>query len=166
MEECFTDWIWERKAGYKMINNVASSFQADDSLSCVSNCTVSPTCDSYNYRSSDKTCQLTECTPYRLVCHAGNVLVLLTRRASSTHMTLHSSSTRLTLSSTAPGTGTAQTSLQFSELSRNVSVACTVMRNIQDKIARAFLLSSCRLFHFFFLMCGIFTDLSGINIPE
>ena len=40
-----------------MINKVASTFQAQLCAQCMANCTVSPDCDSFNYRSSDKTCQ-------------------------------------------------------------------------------------------------------------
>ena len=38
-----------------MVNKVASNFQVDLRLQCMLNCTFSPVCDSYNYRSSDKT---------------------------------------------------------------------------------------------------------------
>ena len=41
-----------------MINKVASSFQVGRRVHCLVNCTVSPICDSYNYRASDSTCQL------------------------------------------------------------------------------------------------------------
>ena len=41
-----------------MINKVANTFQVDVRLQCLINCTLSPICDSYNYRPSDKTCQL------------------------------------------------------------------------------------------------------------
>ena len=41
-----------------MVNNVASTFQVDLRLQCALNCTLSPVCDSYNYRPTDKTCQL------------------------------------------------------------------------------------------------------------
>ena len=41
-----------------MINKVASTIQVELRLQCMANCTVSPICDSYNYRPSDKTCQL------------------------------------------------------------------------------------------------------------
>jgi len=41
-----------------MLNKVASSFYVDRRLQCMVNCTVSPVCDSYNYRPSDKLCQL------------------------------------------------------------------------------------------------------------
>ena len=74
-----------------MINKAASNFQADFPLQCMINCTLSPDCDSYNYRPSDKTCQLnTHDTQHTLdsCVHAGSGLVLLTRDASSTHTTL------------------------------------------------------------------------------
>jgi len=44
--------------GYKMINKVAGTFQVSRRVECLVNCTVSPICDSYNYRPFDKTCQL------------------------------------------------------------------------------------------------------------
>ena len=59
-------WQWVNHAGYKMINKVASTFQVSRRVECLANCTVSPTCDSYNYRPSDKTCELnTHDTPLR-----------------------------------------------------------------------------------------------------
>ena len=41
-----------------MINNVASTIQVDVRLQCMLNCTLSESCDSYNYRPSDKMCEL------------------------------------------------------------------------------------------------------------
>jgi len=41
-----------------MINKVASTFRVDRHVECLANCSVSPVCDSYNYRAADKTCQL------------------------------------------------------------------------------------------------------------
>ena len=41
-----------------MINKVASTFRVDRRVECLANCSVSPVCDSYNYRAADKTCQL------------------------------------------------------------------------------------------------------------
>jgi len=41
-----------------MINKLASTIQVDVPLQCMINCTMSPICDSYNYRPSDKTWQL------------------------------------------------------------------------------------------------------------
>jgi len=41
-----------------MINKVASTFRVDRHVECLDNCSVSPVCDSYNYRAADKTCQL------------------------------------------------------------------------------------------------------------
>jgi len=41
-----------------MINRVVSTFQVDRRAECMSNCSVSLVCDSYNYREADKTCQL------------------------------------------------------------------------------------------------------------
>jgi len=51
-------WEWMNHPGQKMINKVASTIQVDLRLQCMLNCTLSPICDSYNYRPSDKTCQL------------------------------------------------------------------------------------------------------------
>jgi len=127
-------WVWKRKAGYKMINKVASSFQVGDRRSCMSNCNVSPICDSYNYRPSDKTCQLnTHDTQHTLdsCVHAGSGLILPTRHASSTHTTLHSSPTRLTLSPTAPGIGPVPPSLKSSKLS-----VFTVVDRLNDARSR------------------------------
>jgi len=76
-----------------MLNKVASSFYANRRLQCLTNCSVSPIGDSYNYHPSDKTCQLnTHDTPHSLdscVHAAASGLVLLTRRVSSTHTTLN-----------------------------------------------------------------------------
>jgi len=52
------EWDWKNRPGQRMINKVASSFRVNVRLQCLANCTVSPICDSYNYRPSDKTCQL------------------------------------------------------------------------------------------------------------
>jgi len=57
-----------------MINNVASTLQVRHRADCLANCTVSPICDSYNYRPSDKTCQLnTHGTP--LIANSADVVV-------------------------------------------------------------------------------------------
>ena len=90
--DVYPDWEWKKHAGQKMINKVARTFQVDRRVHCMSNCTVSPICDSYNYRPSDKTCQLnTHDTQHTLdsCVHARSGLVLLTRHASSTHTTLN-----------------------------------------------------------------------------
>ena len=69
-----------------MINKVATAFQVERRLQCMANCTVSPICDSYNYRRSDKTCQLNTHDTQ----HSGSSgLVLVTRRIRSTHTTLN-----------------------------------------------------------------------------
>jgi len=47
-----------------MINEVVSTFQVDHRVQCMANCTLSPVCDSYNYRAVDKTCQF--------ITHVGN----------------------------------------------------------------------------------------------
>ena len=68
-----TDWKWKNHPGQKMANKVASSFQVDVRLQCMINCTVSPICDSYNYRPSDKTCQLnTHDTP--LIANSADIV--------------------------------------------------------------------------------------------
>jgi len=72
-----------------MVNKLASSFRVDLHMQCTNSCMLSPICDSYNYRSSDKTCQLNTHDTLDLCVHAGNGLVLLTRHASSTHTTLN-----------------------------------------------------------------------------
>jgi len=59
-------WEWTKHAEQKMINKVVSTFQVERRLECMINCTMSPICDSYNYRPSDKTCQLnTHDTPIK-----------------------------------------------------------------------------------------------------
>jgi len=40
-----------------MIGKVANTIQLQHRVQCMANCTVSPTCDSYNYRHADHTCQ-------------------------------------------------------------------------------------------------------------
>ena len=76
----FVAWQWKRMNGFRMINRVSSTILVGRHLYCMSNCSVSPICDSYNYRPSDKTCQLN-------TQHTGSGLVLVTRRVSSTHTT-------------------------------------------------------------------------------
>jgi len=57
-------WEWMNNPGQKMINRVASTIQVNLRLQCMLNCTLSASCDSYNYRPSDKTCELnTHTTP-------------------------------------------------------------------------------------------------------
>ena len=41
-----------------MVNKVANTISVDVRLQCALNCTLSPVCDSYNYRAADRTCQL------------------------------------------------------------------------------------------------------------
>ena len=41
-----------------MIDKVASMFRVERRVECLANCSVSPVCDSYNYRAADETCQL------------------------------------------------------------------------------------------------------------
>jgi len=41
-----------------MINKVASTIQVERRLQCMVKCTLSPSCDSYNYRPGDNTCEL------------------------------------------------------------------------------------------------------------
>ena len=57
-----------------MINKVSSTIQVGSYLHCLTNCTVSPICDSYNYRPSDKTCQFnTHDTP--LIAKSTDIVV-------------------------------------------------------------------------------------------
>ena len=71
--EYFAVWSWKPTSGYRMINKVASSFQVGRRVQCLANCTVSPICDSYNYRASDKTCQLnTHDTP--LIANSADIV--------------------------------------------------------------------------------------------
>ena len=57
-----------------MINKVASSFQVGRRVHCMANCTMSPICDSYNYRPSDMTCEFnTHDTP--LIANAADIVV-------------------------------------------------------------------------------------------
>ena len=51
-------WQWQNEKGRKMIGKVASTFEVQHRVQCMANCTMSPICDSYNYRPSYKTCQL------------------------------------------------------------------------------------------------------------
>jgi len=102
-----TGWEWINRPGQKM-DRVQNTFQVDRRLECMINCTLSPTCDSYNYRPADKTCQLnTHDTQHTLdsCVDTGSGLVLLTRPASSTHTTLHSKPTQPTSSPTTHGPG-------------------------------------------------------------
>ena len=56
-----------------MINKVASTIQVDVRLHCLTNCTLSPVCDLYNYRPADKTCQLnTHDTP--LIANSSDIV--------------------------------------------------------------------------------------------
>ena len=73
MFEFFAAWNWKPTSGYRMINKVASSFQVGRRVHCLANCTVSPICDSYNYRASDNTCQLnTHDTP--LIANSADIV--------------------------------------------------------------------------------------------
>jgi len=83
-----------------------------------------PICDSYNYRPSDNTCQLNidlwlvqlpsfrQDVPAQHRSVTRTTAVLQTRRASSTHTTLHSSRTRTTSSTTATGPGGVRSSVK------------------------------------------------------
>ena len=104
-------WDWLERRGHKMINKVTSTFQVGVRAQCLANCTVSPTCDSYNYRPSDKTCQLNT----HDTRHTGSGLVLVTRRASSTHTILRSLPTQAMWSATAPGPGANRASATSSK---------------------------------------------------
>ena len=54
----YAAWNWQYHLGRRMRNKVASTFQVQHRVQCLANCTVSPSCDSYNYRPSDQTCEL------------------------------------------------------------------------------------------------------------
>jgi len=104
-----------------MVNKVASTFNVELHLQCTNNCTVSPICDSYNYRPSDKTWQLNTHNTQHILdscVHAGSGLVLRTRRASSTPTILHSLPTRPTWSLTSPGPGGVRSSAMSSKRHR------------------------------------------------
>jgi len=93
-------------------------------------CSSTPICDSYNYRPSDKTCQfntdlsLVQLPSFRQDVRAQNryvtrtTTILQTRRASSTHTTLHATPTRPTSSTTATGPGGIRSSAVSSEQHR------------------------------------------------
>jgi len=56
-----------------MINKVTNTIQVHVRLHCLTNCTLSPVCDSYNYRPADKTCQLnTHDTP--LIANSSDIV--------------------------------------------------------------------------------------------
>jgi len=117
----FLGWEWVNHRRQKMINKVASTFQVDLRLQCMTNCTLSPICDSYNYRPSDNTCELnTHDTQHALdsCVHTGSELVLLTRHASSTHTTLLSKPSQPKLSLTTPGPGGVRSSATSSKRQR------------------------------------------------
>ena len=74
MKEYFAGWNWKPKNGHKMINKVSSTIQVGSYLHCMTNCTVSPICDSYNYHPSDRTCQFnTHDTP--LIANSTDIVV-------------------------------------------------------------------------------------------
>jgi len=57
-----------------MIGKVASTFEVQHRVQCMANCTMSPICDSYNYRLSYKTCELnTHDTP--LIASSANIVL-------------------------------------------------------------------------------------------
>ena len=69
-----SEYDWSPYIGHKMINKVVSSFQVERRLECMLNCTMSPVCDSCNYRPSDKTCELnTHDTP--LIANSADIVV-------------------------------------------------------------------------------------------
>ena len=73
MNDVHPGWEWANHQGQKMINNVVSTIQVDLRLQCMLNCTLSATCDSYNYRPSDKTCELnTHDTP--LIANSADIV--------------------------------------------------------------------------------------------
>ena len=145
-------WVWRPSPGRRMINKVASTFQVDRRVQCMANCSVSLVCDSYNYRDAEKTCQFNthlSLVSSTLTCHwsvTRTTTVTPTRRASSTLTTLRSSPTRLTLSTIAPGAGSAAPSPCSSELTSflhycNAEVALSVAIYSGVVIARV-------IFHF------------------
>ena len=97
MMQYFADWPWTPKPGYKMISKVESSFQVDRHIICLISCTLSPVCDSYNYRPSDQTCQLnTHDTQHTLETRVSTLLPvdLPFRQDLSTQHTRHSTHSR------------------------------------------------------------------------
>jgi len=65
-------WEWANRPGQRL-NKDVTTFQVDVRLQCMIKCTLSPICDSYNYRPSDKTCQLnTHDTP--LVANSADIV--------------------------------------------------------------------------------------------
>jgi len=69
----YIGWEWQSHEEQKMINNVASTLQVNYRLQCMMKCRLSPTCDSYNYRLSDKTCELnTHDTP--LIANSADIV--------------------------------------------------------------------------------------------
>jgi len=135
MTECFAGWIWKAKTGYRMINKVASTMQVGRPLYCMTNCTVSPICDSYNYRPSDKTCQFnTHGTQHTLdsCVHTGSGLVLQTRRASSTHTALN---TPITLDSRVyAGTGLVLLTRRASSTHMTVNTQYTLQTRVSTLV--------------------------------
>ena len=70
---CSVGWQWYNHVGHKMINRLTNTFQVNRHLQCMINCTLSPICDSYNYRPSDKTCELnTHDTP--LIANSADIV--------------------------------------------------------------------------------------------
>jgi len=66
-------WEWDSHLAQRMVNKVASTIEVDRRLQCMINCTLSPICDSYNYRPADKTCQFnTHDTP--LVANSADIV--------------------------------------------------------------------------------------------
>ena len=58
MGGCYAAWHWQYHHAERMINKLASTFQVQRHVQCMANCSVSPVCDSYNYRPTDNTCEL------------------------------------------------------------------------------------------------------------
>ena len=164
-----------------MINKVASTFRVDRPVECLANCSVSPVCDSYNYRAADKTCQLNThdssrerwfwCSPmigpFRPHPLSGDWLAAMptkrdphsnilstvppTRRASSTLTTLRSLPSRPTLSTTATGAGSA-----VSSHNRRLNARLTSLALLRAEFTSAITLYSCCCYTFdisFFSLC-------------
>jgi len=111
-----------------MVNKVASTFTVDVRLrrarrvvhkqrwtdvrlQCALNCTLSPVCDSYNYRDADNTCQLNTHDTHSNVGRRGTTQFAVAATGHrSTHTTIRWPPTRPTSLSTTAGAGGAASS--------------------------------------------------------
>jgi len=95
---CNAGWIWKRKTGYRMINKVSSTVHVGHRLYCLANCTMSPICDSCNYRPSDRTCQFnTDLWLVQLPSFWQDVPVQHSRHSAHRHLDRHYRRQRLEL---------------------------------------------------------------------